>query len=167
MAKISALKLGIPLLLSALAPASVSCEEQPPHKYILAIAQLTSPKYLTSPSEEVGGPYEGKIFLGGVYGVKVKILRVISGSFDVTPKRLRLIANSQKYFTKSAPKLVFIRKYEKFGYRITNWNDITDQQSRNVCLPESEVKVLESGAMFTAPDGHGSLCEHRPHQSQG
>jgi hypothetical protein len=162
MAKISALKFVALLWLSVLVPGSLSCEEQPPHHYILAIAQLTSPKYLISPSEEVGGPYEGQIFLGGVYGVKVKIVRVISGGFDVEPKYMRLIANSSKYFTESVSKLLFIRKYGKFGYRIINWNDITDQQSRNVCLLESE-----SGTMFTAPDGHGSLCEHKPDPGSG
>ncbi|MEO8375974.1 MAG: hypothetical protein ABI471_12155 [Sphingomonas bacterium] len=161
------MKFSILLLLSVLAPASVASEEQPPHHYILAIAQLYSPKYLVSPSEEADGPYEGEIFLGGVYDVKVKILRVISGTFDVEPKRMRLIANSSKYFTNSTQKLVFVRKFGKFGYRIINWNDIADQQGRNICLPESELKTLESRAMFTAPDGHGSLCEHKPDPGAG
>lgn len=102
MAKISALKLTILVSLSVLAPASVSYGEQPPHHYILAIAQLYEPRYLTSPSEETGGPYEGKIFLGGVYGVRVKITRIVSGGFDVEPKRMRLSANSPKYFTRAS-----------------------------------------------------------------
>lgn len=162
MAKIQTLKFTLALLLSGFIPASVSSEEPGPRGYILAIAQLHSAKYLASPSEEVGGPFEGQMFLGGVYGVKVKILRVISGNFDVEPKYMRLIANSPKYFSKSSQKLVFIRKYAKFGYRVDNWRDISDSASRNVCILEADVKSLVSGAMFTASDGHGRLCEHTP-----
>jgi len=160
MAKIQALKFAVTLLLSGLIPASVSSEEQAPRKYILAIAQLYSPKYLVSPSEEDGGPFEGEIFLGGVYSVKVKIIRVVSGSFDAKQEKMRVISNSPKYFISSSPKLVFIRKYAKFGYRVDNWRDVNVSSSRNVCIPEAEVKSLVSGAMFTAPDGNGRLCEH-------
>ncbi|MEO9131511.1 MAG: hypothetical protein ABI240_09910 [Sphingomonas sp.] len=167
MAKVRTLKFALALLLSGLIPASVSSEEQAPHGYILAIAQLYSAKYLISPSEEVGGPFEGEIFFGGVYGAKVKIVRVVSGNFDVEPKYMRLISNSSEYFKKSSPKLVFIRKYANFGYRVDDWRDISDSASRNVCILEADVKTLVSDAMFTASDGHGRRCEHSSEYSGG
>ncbi|MEN2791557.1 hypothetical protein ABC974_18120 [Sphingomonas oligophenolica] len=162
MAKISAVKLTVFLLVSLLLPASLRCEEPARHDYILAVARLYSPKYVTSPSEESGGPYEGEIYLGGVYSIRVKFIRVVSGSFDVTPKRMRLIANGAHYFAWSSPKLLLIKKSDRFGYRIVNWAKISPKDSRNVCLPEDDVKSLMSDAMFTASDGHGMRCEHRP-----
>ena len=167
MAKISALRLTIFLLLSLCLPASVSSEEQEPHDYILAIARLYSPQYVIAPSEEVGGPYEGEMYFGGVYQVNVKIMRVVSGNFDIVPKRMRLIANSPKYFVTSAPKLLLVEKSKKFGYRIVSWTEITAKERRDVCLPEYILKSLVSRTMFTVPDSHGQLCEHNPDRHPG
>jgi hypothetical protein len=166
MAKISTLNALLLLSLSVFVPVSARCDDHPPGKYILAIAQLHSAKYLIAPSEEVGGPFEGEIYFGGVYGAKVKVTRLISGNFDVEPKYMRVISNSPKWLNASTPKLLFIRKYPKFGYRIDRWYEITEQQSRNICLLEADAKTLVSDAMFTVPDGHGKLCEHTPDQVQ-